>query len=175
MGDFKDVIDKINQMEANIRQRAPQVIAETATEHFKRSFRTKSWDGEAWPDAKNPPGHGSLMVRSGALLSSIRPTVVTQDEVRISAGGPKVPYAEIHNKGGTIEQVPTAKQKRFFWAMEIKNPSDQVGEVGKWGAMALARKLTINIPKRQYMGKSSLLNTEILGRISGLVRAPFKK
>ena len=171
MATFEEIRQKIDRMAANIKQAAPQVIAETATEYYKERFRKKDWDGVPWPEAKRPGSGGSLM-------NTIRPTLVSSREVRIGAGSPRVQYARIHNEGGMIIQIPTVRQRRFFWAMEHKeNPSGKspdISKTGKWAAMARAKKLTIKIPKRQYMGYSPILNDKIIVRLNSLVKQPFK-
>lgn len=182
MATFEEVRQKIDRMTANIKRAAPQIIAETATEYYKERFRKKDWEGVAWPKVKQPNPHGSLMVRSGALLSTVRPTLVTSREVRIGAGSPRVPYAKIHNEGGTITQTPTAKQRRFFWAMEHKDNPDtwdangklDISKTGKWGNMARAKQLNITIPQRRFMGHSPRLNDKILARLNGLAKQSFK-
>lgn len=180
MATFDQVRKKIAQLPENIKKHAPNIIAETATEYFKERFAVKAWEGVGWDQAKNPPDHGTLMVRSGALVSTIRPSQVTDNIVVISAGSARVPYPRIHNEGGTITQIPTPKQRKFFWAMEYKNKSetktaqvedssDTNKKLGQWGAMAIAKQLTINIPKRQFMGHSPELNKRILERLKPLL------
>lgn len=181
MATFDQVRKKIAQLPETVKKHAPNIIAETATEYYINSFRDKGWDGVPWTAVKQEPGRGSLMVRSGQLQASIRPSLVTVNEVRISGGSPSVPYAQIHNEGGTITQIPTPKQRKFFWAMEYKtNPNTKVvqvegsdkmrKELGRWGCMALAKELSANIPQRQFMGKSLILNKQILERLKMLVK-----
>lgn len=174
MATFSQVRQKISQLSSRMQQATPTIIAETAVEYFKESFTIKGWNGTPWPQAKEPPTNGSLMVRSAALVSSIRPRVVTAKEVIISAGSPRVPYAKIHNQGGTIKQVPTAKQRRFFWAMEYKNnpnaKDDTPRELGRWGKMAQAKELSITIPQRKFAGHSPELNRRIIARLKPLLK-----
>ncbi len=49
-----------------------EIIAEEATEYFKERFEEKEWDGTPWQPAKHPPSRDSLMLRSTALMNSIR-------------------------------------------------------------------------------------------------------
>ena len=77
MSTFEDVLAKIDELAANIREQAPQIVAETATSYYKERFTEKGWDGKPWTPAKHSPARGSLMVRSGALMRSIRPTLVS--------------------------------------------------------------------------------------------------
>lgn len=168
MSTFKEIRAKIKTLPEKVKQQAPHVIAETATEYYRNAFREKGWNGTAWPNAQRDPGNGSLMVRSGELQASIRPSKITTREVVISGGSPTVPYAQIHNEGGTVKQIPTPKQRKFFWAME-KGANPEGAKLGGWGRMAIAKELTINIPQRKFMGNSTILNRKIKERLMLLI------
>lgn len=170
MNDFQTLRRKIAASAERVRLNGTRIIVETATEHYKQCFTAKAWEGVPWPEAKNPPSRGSLMVRSGALVSTIRPARVTPTEATIRAGSPRVPYARIHNEGGTIKQTPTPKQRRFLWAKahaagEI--PATD-GKLGNWNKAAISKELNIPIPQRQFIGKSAALNRKIIARLRAL-------
>lgn len=170
MGDFETLRKKIAASSERFRQNGTRVIAETATEFYKQRFTTKEWEGLSWKAAKNPPQRGSLMVRSGALVSTIRPARVTPSEATIRAGSPRVPYARIHNEGGTIEQKPTPKQRRFFWAkVHAEGETADGNGLGRWGRTAVAKQLHITIPQRKFIGKSIALNRRIVERLRALI------
>ncbi|MFV0507459.1 MAG: phage virion morphogenesis protein [Bacteroidales bacterium] len=144
---------KLEDFIANLKQRQkaiiPELVAETATAFFKERFSLKQDpDGHAWLPTKKTVKKGSLMVRSGALVNSIRPTVIDAKRVRISAGNRKVPYARVHNEGGTIK-----RDKRFNWADADKAKKAENTEY------------IITIPPRTYMKHSQRLNIRILKRI----------
>jgi len=141
----------------------PHIIAEKATEFYKNRFTVKAdVKNKAWPPAKNPPRRGSLMVRSGNLVASIRPSVVSGERVVISAGSARVPYAQIHNEGGPIRVPVTRNMRKFAWAMNYKSGDN------RWKQLAITRKsiLRINIPKRQFMGHSKILDQLIINSIN---------
>lgn len=71
------------------------------------------------------------------------------------------PYAKSHNEGEKTTQIPTAKQRRFFWAKYYQLRKRNPKEARKWKAMALAKKLTIVIPKRQFMGASQFFDRRV--------------
>lgn len=92
----------------------------------------------------------------------------------------RVPYATIHNHGGVINQnfTPTAKQRKFAWAIFFKETGIKKGmskeekqklnnaasqEAKNWKGLALAKKIkrTINIPQRQFIGQSTELNKKV--------------
>jgi len=141
----------------------PHIVAEKATEYYKSRFAVKAdVKNKAWPPAKNPPRRGSLMVRGGNLVDSIRPSVVSGERVIISAGSAKVPYAPIHNEGGSMQVPVTKNMRRFAWAMKYKTGDN------RWKHLAITRKsiLRINIPKRQFMGHSKILDQILINSIN---------
>lgn len=85
-------------------QQVAELAAATGVSYFKGSFRRKGFAGKAWPPAKASRAgkrrSGSLMVRSAALLNSVRAAEVAPDWVVWAAGNDKVPYAQVHNEGG---------------------------------------------------------------------------
>ncbi len=87
-------------------------------------------------------GSHSFSAGGGATKESIR-------EVKIGKGhlegiiGTTVPYAAIHEFGGTISVTP--KMKGFFWHMWY-----ETGDT-KWRAMALTKKQSFTMPKRPYL------------------------
>lgn len=155
MTTFKDLDAFFKRLDSDFARKAvPRIIAEKATEFYKQRFTTKEWEGIPWPQTKNPVKVGSLMVRSGKTMASVKPSVVTPEVVKISAGGTKAPQAKIHNEGGIIDVPVTPQMRKFAWAMNYKTKDD------KWKGLALTKKQTlrINMPKRQYMGHSPKLN-----------------
>jgi phage gpG-like protein len=143
----------------------PNIVAETATEYFKDSFITTSWDGVPWAETKKPVRRGKLMVRSAALMGSIAPSLVSADRVTIKAGGLKVPYAQVHNEGGLITRRPrseTFQRKRYTSG---KNKGRFKG--GTTSGKGFTFKVTsYNMTKRQFMGHSPNLNQEIIKRLT---------
>ncbi len=159
MATVKDIENFFKKLDNDFARRAvPRIVAEKATEFFKQRFTTKEWEGKAWEQTKRPVKRGSLLVRSGKLMASVKPSVVTSERVRISAGGSKIPYAKAHNEGETIHVPVTKEMKKFAWAMHYKTKDD------KWKGLALTKKKTLSIkmPKRQFMGHSTKLNAIIM-------------
>jgi len=166
MAQYKNIDDFMSKLNGKVQRVVPQLVAETATEFFKERFRVKQDPhGKPWQPVKRPVRRGSLMVRSGKLMNTIRPSLVSADRVRIRAGNAKVPYAQIHNEGGTINHpggtayIPG--DKRFTWVSNKK-------AAGKTYPRTKAHK--IPMPKRQFMGHSKLLNGRIIERIKGVMK-----
>jgi len=156
---FVQFNDKINRL-------VPQIIAETANEEFKENFRRKSFEGVAWQETARKVKKGSLMVRSGALLNSVLPSVVSAALVRMSAGNSKVPYAQAHNEGSLITR---SARSEAFVRNRVKSGTrkGQFKRGTKSGQGMSFKEFSYNMPKRQFMGRSSLLNEKIKQRIQG--------
>ena len=152
---MQNIEQEIAAMMDEICEESSEIIAEEATEYFKERFTEKEWDGTPWPPAKSPKRSGSLLVRSSALLNSIRPTEVTKDRVVITAGNQKVTYAQVHNEGFS------GKVNVNAFTRNVKGKPQQV--------KAHTRNTTI--PKRQYMGETEELDERIIGRIETLIQS----
>jgi len=155
-------------------ERAPAILAETATEYYKERFQEKNWDGKAWP-ALSPnykPKRGTMMLRSSMLMNSIRPATVQADRVVISAGNSKVPYARIHNTGETVNTTAKVREhtRNRYSKEEVSRPGARKEKwvkkkLGNSSVKAHDRKVNFTMPKRQYMGYSKELNSRIKARL----------
>jgi len=141
----------IGQLEKKI-DAVPNLVAETAVEFFKERFRTKEWDGVPWKPYGNParePKRGSLLNRNaGGLVSTIKPSIVTSQLVRISAGGRGVNYARVHNEGLRVRAIQNVRGYH------------NINFMGKGKRVQIQphnRKIDFTMPKRQFMGKSEPL------------------
>jgi len=133
-------------------------------DEFDKNFERKGFFDDPWKQTRMPNRRGSLLMRTGALRRSIR-GVVKGNGIQFFSS---LPYAAIHNEGGTI--TVTAKMKRFFWAMYYKTSGTVtktakgqarntarnrafVAEAGYWKAMALKKiGSKIKIEQRQFLG-----------------------
>jgi len=171
MASFNDLYRFFDRLDKDfLHGVVPHIIAEKATEYYKSRFTVKAdVNGKAWPPAKYPPSRGSLMVRSGNLVASIRPSVINSNRVVISAGSTKVPYAKLHNEGGEVSIPVTKDMRKFAWAMKYKTGDD------RWKGLALSRKsvIRVNMPKRQFMGHSNTLNQIVLNTIKTAFKGLF--
>ncbi|MFZ6038643.1 MAG: phage virion morphogenesis protein [Bacteroidota bacterium] len=131
----------------------PDIVAETATEYFKERFTEKSFDKSPWAPAKIQKHTGSLLVESGNLLNSIKPSEITREHVVISAGNEKVEYAKVHNEGYTGPVIVPAHSRHT-----------------KYGDVDVRQHTRMqNIPQRQFMGYASELMEKIKERIDALL------
>lgn len=133
-------------------------------DEFDRNFERGSFFGtQKWPRSTRP-GAKSPLVDSGALRRSIRGRVAG-NSVSFSSS---LPYASIHNEGGTL--TVTTRMKRYFWAKYIESAGKitrtRTGKASRskrnarlsekaafCKAMALKKVGSrIVIPQRQFLG-----------------------
>lgn len=87
-------------------------ISVKVNEEFDRNFEREAFFNEQWARRKhNDDETRGLLAQSGKLRRSVKEGVSTTDHSVIF--GSSVPYAAIHNEGGTI--TVTARMKKYFW------------------------------------------------------------
>ncbi|WP_454978121.1 phage virion morphogenesis protein [Capnocytophaga ochracea] len=133
-------------------------VAQKARTFFMQSFIKQGFTDVSfipWVKRVDALPHKTLQ-QSLTLKNSLHITEQSADRVVISAGE-KLPYAAIHNEGGTITVKVTEKMRKYFWAMYYKTQNNS------YKAMALTKKtsLTIHIPKRQFIGESYTLDKQL--------------
>ena len=82
-------------------------------DEFDRNFSRGAFFDKRWKSRLD--GEASHLQESGTLRKSIRTNIRGRSLVFSSS----VPYASIHNEGGTI--TITRKMQRFFWAKYYEN------------------------------------------------------
>ena len=118
------------------------------TDEFDRNFERKAFFDRRWaPLSKNyQPATGSMLNRTGALRRSLRSRIDGTKLIYSSS----LPYAGIHNYGGTVRQdfVPTPKARRWAWA-RFRETKDE-----RFRRMALAKRIrrTFTVPARPFVG-----------------------
>lgn len=78
------------------------------------------------------------LISGEGTKESIRQVTVTGGKIEGTIGS-KVPYAEIHEKGGTTHPTITPKSRGYFWHVYMETGDD------KWKAMALTKKDAFNV------------------------------
>lgn len=160
--DFRTTRTAINDVFANL----PTWAGNAALNFFLDSWRRQGFIDKTfkrWLPRRfdTRPGGAVLIGKgSGQLRRSLRlRTGPDFFEVYTSS-----PYAKLHNEGGHIRQTVTPRQRRYFWARyhEALTRHKSPTEAAMWKRMALSRTLTINVPKRQFMGDSQLLRRRVL-------------
>ena len=129
-------------------------------DEFDRNFERKAFFTTAWKPAIHNTG-GSLMMCTGALRKSLRSEIVGGNSIKWESS---LPYADIHNSGGTITVTP--KMKGFFWYRFRMATGDDKKNVNSealfWKAMALKKVgSTIVIPQRQFIGDHPMVHQKV--------------
>jgi len=152
--DWNGLSDYFDGLADDIIDDVPEVVAETATEYFKETFTKKEFDGNPWAPAKKAKHTGSLLIESGNLVNSIKPSYIGTDKVVISAGSDKVSYAQAHNEGFTGMALIPAHTRRT-----------------KKGGIANVREYNrrMNLPQRQFMGEANELAAVMVERIEDAI------
>jgi phage gpG-like protein len=149
----EELTQKLQTIDAGLMPQIAQIIAETANEYFKGSFRRKAFDKRPWRRTEKTTG--STLIESGNLMNSIRPIMRTAEKIIIAAGNEKVAYARVHNEGGVQYVRPhsrtSAKGKKY--------------QVRGYGYHAW---------KRQFMGAANEMFDIINKRIDTYVKEKIK-
>lgn len=147
-----------------------QIISDLRVElkdEFDKNFQRKAFFDRPWKQTKMLNKKGSLMMRTGALRQSLQ-AISNANQISFTSS---LPYANIHNEGGTIKV--TAQMKKFFWAMYYKaNGSisttkgkklELITEEARWWKNLALKKVgsQIKIEKRQFIGWHPQLEVHI--------------
>ena len=192
--DIKDYIELIKSQRKEIdqlmRRQLPVKIGRMAKDHFQENFRKGGFVNnglQQWPKSKRQlSGTSSAAAQYGPLLSGrnhlFSSMKYTPSDYRVKVAN-EVPYAAIHNEGGTVNPTVTPEMRRFAWAMFYKSSGKKKGKKGsmlsnpdaeRWKALALTKKskLTVKIPKRQFLGESAELRKSINDKIEKELSSP---
>ncbi len=157
--DYKRIFARIEKAVAAI----PARVAVLAVNFSKDRFVKKNWydiTEKRWKASRKKKG--STLVASGRLKRSIRKISVKPTQVIF---GTDVPYARIHNEGGTIngtEQVRshTRRQHRRR-SYRRKGKVIKAQTVKAYRVKSFSRKYNRKFAKRQFIGKSRELDRRI--------------
>ncbi len=144
-------------MAQEVLKELPQKVAENSKKHFMKSFIKEGFTDASfipWTKRVDIMPHKILSL-SYTLKNSIKIDKADLKQIVISAGD-GIPYAVIHNEGGTIQVQATERMRKYFWAMYYKTGEE------RYQNMALTQKsvFSIYIPKRQFIGTSYVLDNE---------------
>lgn len=162
---FENKLKKFKQLKKEL----PPIVGEVSVSFFQDNFRRQGFLNqtiEKWKPRKNKR-RGAILVKSGRLRKDIHRGYTSWNRTVIKTS---VPYAKIHNEGfsgivrvkshqrtnkkmvGTgVYLIRTKKEKRKK-QVTVKN-------IEGYSKM-------VNIPKRQFMGRSRLLDVKVKNVIS---------
>lgn len=165
---FNDVAIKFHQ----VRMQLPGVLGTVAVNYFKDSFRRQGWRDRSltpWQkraNEKNKKNKGrSILIASGRLRNSIH---IIQATPRMIVVGTSVPYAQAHNEGftGTVNvrahtRAQTRKVKEDYTTKKgnVRSRTFRQNTGTTFQVRSHTRKM--NLPQRQFMGESEVLNLKI--------------
>lgn len=174
---------KMRNIEARWKKLKPKLLdmaTQEAINHFQDNFRKQGFVDQGkrpWREVQRripgtlayestgntTRGRGILIGKgSGHLRRMIRRLRKGSDFTVIGVKG--LPYAEIHNEGGTITQTMTEKQRRYFRYIgaKSKNPVVRRQAFG----ISKGNTLTIQIRQRKYIGNSRKMEKKTQGIIN---------
>jgi len=184
---------KKRQIDQLRKRKLPVLIGRMAKDHYQENFRRSGFVNgglHQWPTTRRQrQGGKSAAANYGPLLSARKHLVssiqYTPSDYRVVVFN-NVPYAAIHNEGGTVNTHPTVtpRMRKFAWAKYYEAtgqkrkkkgktkstvPINETEEARRWKALALTKKRKLNIhakiPQRQFIGESEELNEKIVAKI----------
>lgn len=185
--DSKNIIKDLEKLVKQYIDLTISDIRVEATEMFDKNFQREAFFNEKWARRKfNDDDTKNILTGTGALRKSI----ISKVEGNKVVFETTLPYASIHNEGGTI--TVTVGMKKHFWKMYLqivgiskskdgKNPFNEAYQRTKKGTLRNNKKnrtLTaaaefyramalkpigskIVIPKRQFIGNHPELEAAI--------------
>lgn len=167
--DFIRMVDNISKA----IDRLPNRLAAEAVNFSKQRFRDQAWRDESpepWKKRKSEAGWGKrarpgrkILVDKGRLMRSIRKISATPNYIII---GTDVPYARIHNEGGTMDA--TQHVRAFTRRRPSKTIVTRSGNTKRRRSTGpdvsvkpFTRHIKYTMPKRQFLGPSGYLNRKL--------------
>ena len=171
-GNIKEQIRKLKRL----NNRVPRIAGTVAVHHIKQSFRNQGFTDQSlrkWKQRKHK-GRGrrrAILVKSGALRRSVRITRIGRRSVSV---GSELPYAQIHNEGGTIDTVQqVGKHTRKAHKRRRSGRKRRSVQVKEHIVSAHKRKINTKIPRRQFIGRSRKLERKIDLKITTEIQKIF--
>nr|WP_314594636.1 hypothetical protein [uncultured Porphyromonas sp.] len=192
----KDIVRLVerlkDEVEREVNDRLPRKVGIIAVQHFRQNFRDSGFrDGglRPWKKSQRELAGGKTAASRYKTLTSARNHLMSSTEAHpgrgeVSIENP-VPYAALHNEGGTLVSNPTItpKMRKYAWAMVYKLSGRRRGgakgkgaaqplseEAQRWKALALTKKTKLRIrakmPKRQFIGESRELSEKVSKEIT---------
>lgn len=156
-----DLGEDLRQLQA-LGRRMPRIAGALGVAHFKQSFKKQGFTDRSldkWPERKRRDGERNrraILIKTGALRRSVR--IVRMGHNRVIVGS-ELSYAQIHNEGGRIsgtQQIPQHRRKTHTRRVRGRRQS-----VSEHSVSAHSRNVNFEIPQRQFLGNSRVLNRKI--------------
>ena len=173
----KAVFKKLEKKLEKCKNEAPKILANEGQKVFLENFATQSWNNMPWPKRKKDTGRPILVGRTRRLINSVRKSVRVARVDRIKWAS-DVPYAAVHNFGGTIEKG--ASRKLLTWRNKGKGKvfaSQTKGRASKRATTFSYHNVgahQIRMPRRQFMGVSLKLKKRLRIKFESIFKANLK-
>lgn len=151
------------------QQKLPDIIGTEVINSAADNFREEAYFGEKWKPRKDKRNKRKLLVKSGILHRSPR---VVRSQPGLVIVGSDVPYAAIHNDGGSINRA--ARSETF-----VRNRVKRGARKGSFrrgttaGRGQTYRSYTINMPRRRFLGAHPVLKKKLEGVIKQEIYKAF--
>jgi len=148
-----------------------------ALNHFKSSWRTQGFTDrnvKRWPARKKEDKKRlgrAILVKSGRLRRSLRRVPFGRFGVVIKTD---VPYAEIHNEGGTIKHGTRAGLLSFNGGRLARTRTERQRQRVTQQIPFVRGASETKMPQRQFMGDSKVMEGKIEQMIDAQIRKTFK-
>ena len=177
---LKEKLASLQKMKSTLPTVLGKRIKNFTLEAFRKQGFTDSGFTKWKPRKKNKDAGRAILVKTGKLRRSIK--VSRANWTRVVVGSYGVAYAQIHNEGGEISKSASSTVIHFKRVDELR----KMGKNGKLTSFMgskfskkrgshFAQKVSIgahsiNMPKRQFIGRSQRLERELKGIIDGQFR-----
>ena len=174
---LKEKLASLQKMKSTL----PTVLGNKIKNFTMDAFRKQGWTDngfERWKPRKNNKDAGrSILVKRGKLKRSIK--VRMANWTRVVVGSYGIEYAQIHNEGGAISKGSRTGVLAFKSFSKGKNKGKTMFAKNNSKA-SYAQKVSIgahsiNMPKRQFIGKSQRLERELKAIVGGEFIRVLKK
>lgn len=145
---------QIRDLQKFFNQDAPRIVGMEAKNFFKSSFNKQGFDDggvKPWKERTTRDKNRrtrSILIKTARLKKSIQYKPTGRGKVFVFSAD--VPYAKIHNEGGTIQGIH-----------KVRSHTRRTQRGGRTEVKAHKRNVNTKIPKRQFMGNSKTLNRRI--------------
>jgi phage gpG-like protein len=181
--DYKKFAEKLRVTEQEIKDLEKKIVLDTekiAHRYSMEAFKKAQWDNQAWEkrkagsltkyDRRNRDKPRALLVKSGNLRRSVS-TQSSGNKVIISSD---MPYSQIQNEGGTIDHpggtpyiITEDKKAKFISQRKAEKLR------GRNQVVKVTKPHKIKVPKRQFIGVSRELQTQIEAMIDKQLKKLF--
>lgn len=169
----KQLQAKVDRLKKALQSTVPKRLGNDARRFYLESFRRQGWLDTSltpWPATKKPRTNskgkalqGRILKGRGLLMNSIRVLRADWSGIQVVAGGPHVPYAKIHNEGGTISTTASVRAYDRREHMANTRGGRRMRKAAK--VSAHTRRMNTTIPQRRFMGQSAALEKVMRGTI----------